>query len=85
MENEISIEEKRPVNGGSSDVEWVGWTDLVMRGEVSRGWLCQDWVFDGGTLPIADPLWFPRMHYHQCRCLWEIRGLGCSLFGWSMS
>lgn len=85
MENEISIGENLPrmavvVMSSGSD----GWT-LEMRGEVSRGWLCQDWVFDGGTLPIADPLWFPRMHYHQCRCLWEIRGLGCSLFGRSMS
>lgn len=36
-------------------------------------------VCGGDTLPIADPLWFPRMHYHQCRCLREIRGLGASL------
>ena len=61
MENKISIEENLPrmavvVMSSGSD----GRT-LKMRGEVSRGWLCQDWVFDGGTLPIADPLWFPRM------------------------
>lgn len=28
MENGISIGENSPANGGSSDVEWVGWTDF---------------------------------------------------------
>lgn len=57
--------------------EWIA--DNVVRLVVS------EWKFDCDALPIANPLWFPCMHYHQCKCLWEIRGLGGCLFVQLMS